>query len=304
MSEKKNSLGTPFTRVPNIVLTDFGLSPVEFMIYCAVLKHANKDTLKARPSHATLAKIVGVSARTIKRALVRLRALKLIHWAENSGGRGRSYEYTVLDATKAPKPELVDRPEKSKKGDTTAPLSDAKGGHHSTPLASERVTNETYKGGHHSTKKVDTTASKRVTPQTTELDVGDKMNEQDESNKTPKPPSDESSPYDHLTTSEKARRSKQLAQLVIAHQDATDDNERATIRQQIESITAEIRAEVWPTTGPVIDGRGGGAAGVDSDRPGDATGVRSDRDARGLLPDQTRHDMAGHERHASARGAD
>ncbi len=112
------------------------------------------------------------------------------------------------------------------------------------------------------------------------------------------------SPYDHLTTSEKARRSKQLAQLVIAHQDATDDNERATIRQQIESITAEIRAEVWPTTGPVIDGRGGGAAGVDSDRPGDATGVRSDRDARGLLPDQTRHDMAGHERHASARGAD
>jgi len=325
MTEKKNSLGTPFTRVPNMALTDFGLSPVEFMTYCAVLKHADKDTHVARPSHATLARIVGVSPRTIKRALVRLRALKLIQWNADSGGRGKSYQYMVLDITKAPKPDVVNRPQKSRKGDTTAqvgtqkgdttdPLSDAKGGHRSTGADTKRMTNRTYKGGHQSTKKGDKPDTKRVTPQTSELDIKENKSLEPEilNKKKESSVSDSESPAIASDTvsmaapsqSEQQRIMRKIMELTLAKQDAKTDDEREALTQRVEDYIAQLRTQPGEASAAGVGRSGGSADRRGTDRPGGTGEVRADRGARGLLPDQARHDLAGDERHAPARGGD
>lgn len=262
------------------------------VLMLAIADRVNDKTNSAFPSRADLAKRVNVSLKQITELVYECERMGEL-WVQYQRGKGSTFYIAGMvekpkNVRKPRAKEERKRPKSSEAGvTTTSEAGVTTSGEARIPTGSE--------AGVTSGSEAPVTASSEAPVTRTQYEPsGNPVNQPNE------PPS----PYDHLTTSEKARRSKQLAQLVIAHQDATDDNERATIRQQIESITAEIRAEVWPTTGPVIDGRGGGAAGVDSDRPGDATGVRSDRDARGLLPDQTRHDMAGHERHASARGAD
>lgn len=205
-----------YFRVPNVVMT-LNLSPNDIALYCAIAMHANNKTGKAHPSQARLASIVGVSRNTIKRGIERLCKAGLITVDENgTGGRGRVSEYRLLDASKGTPLEARKKRTHTKKGSTSEHVTDPEKGQ---PVSNKGSTSE-HKG---------------VNSHDIELD-DNYTGEQDESNKTPKPP------LTGPTPEEQKRILHKITQLALAKQDAKTDAERDELQAQFDQYRAELAA--------------------------------------------------------------
>ena len=88
-----------FTRIPKVRdLMEAGVPTEVIPTYCALTDYANNKTGLCWPKMETLARILGLSVRTIQRHLHLLRERGLIEFVERRRNRGRysSYLYRVL----------------------------------------------------------------------------------------------------------------------------------------------------------------------------------------------------------------
>ena len=88
-----------FTRIPKVRhLMEAGVPAGVIPTYCALTDYANNKTGLCWPKMETLAKILGLSVRTIQRHLHLPRECGLIEFVERRRNRGRysSYLYRVL----------------------------------------------------------------------------------------------------------------------------------------------------------------------------------------------------------------
>ena len=55
---------TPFTRVPDAVMLDEHLTPIQFRIYVVIARRADRESASAFPSYETIAKDANISRRS------------------------------------------------------------------------------------------------------------------------------------------------------------------------------------------------------------------------------------------------
>lgn len=68
-SVEVKSQAIPFFMVPVEIFDDSGISPFEKLVYCGLRRYADTETGKCFPSLKTVATMIGVSRKTIQRAL-------------------------------------------------------------------------------------------------------------------------------------------------------------------------------------------------------------------------------------------
>lgn len=105
------------------------LSPAYALVYLAYVRYSNGGDDKARPSQSTLARNLGMSERTVRRAVIRLKRLGYIKPVSSGKGKGstKANVFTVM------MPKQLDFPQKNA---TQAPVPPA------TDLESEAEQNE------------------------------------------------------------------------------------------------------------------------------------------------------------------
>ena len=76
------------------------IKPSGIAVYCVLCLHADNNSQRCYPSHATLAALTGLSTRAIPDVLARLVEAGLIH-VESRAAAGKSNVYTLLDVGSA-----------------------------------------------------------------------------------------------------------------------------------------------------------------------------------------------------------
>jgi biotin operon repressor len=89
-----DGVGARWGKVPLRVTVDLAREGQALAVYCVLAAHAD-DRGRCYPSQATIADLLGVSARTVKRAVARLQQVGHVRVLEQGGGRGRSTHYLL-----------------------------------------------------------------------------------------------------------------------------------------------------------------------------------------------------------------
>ena len=79
-----------FTKVQNKIF-ELGLGPIEIAIFCAIKSHGGQSRNSIFPSHQRLARMVGCSVNSVKRALKKLREHRILSWEAGAPGRSATY---------------------------------------------------------------------------------------------------------------------------------------------------------------------------------------------------------------------
>ncbi len=64
IGEATKAAHAPFTRIPDAVLLDEHLTPIQFRIYVVIARRANRESASAFPSYETIAKDANISRRS------------------------------------------------------------------------------------------------------------------------------------------------------------------------------------------------------------------------------------------------
>ncbi|MBK8136704.1 MAG: helix-turn-helix domain-containing protein [Chloroflexi bacterium] len=64
IGEATKTAPVPFTRIPDAVLLDEHLTPIQFRIYVVIARRANRESASAFPSYETIAKDANISRRS------------------------------------------------------------------------------------------------------------------------------------------------------------------------------------------------------------------------------------------------
>jgi len=114
--------GIGFTAIPSIILERqeaLGLEPVDLNIILQLVFHWRERQRLPFPSKATLAKRMGVSARTVQRRIAALEAIGFVQRRErkNRHGGNDSNEYSLEGLIEKTKPFAEERRAQKKKHD-------------------------------------------------------------------------------------------------------------------------------------------------------------------------------------------
>lgn len=90
MENNKNQ----FVAVPNTLVECSEISPKTLVIYCAIKRYMNKETLECYPSLKTVAKQCGCSEKTVKNAIDELIENEFI-FKENRKGQSNIYRFST-----------------------------------------------------------------------------------------------------------------------------------------------------------------------------------------------------------------